>query len=136
MPMADNDFLLDAFMRITGCLGCTDTNCYNGIQAQLARPARHFVHQRIREVTELGETPQSVPAKATSTILSEGSRTMSQRQRESTAFRTNYKKKFANKNDSIWTLRRAFTNLAEIDLLVSVVKVPARLEPRRRIARN
>ncbi|MEL6734612.1 MAG: hypothetical protein AAFO98_01855 [Pseudomonadota bacterium] len=123
---------LNASSRVKGRFGCTDTHCCNGVQGQLARPARHYIHQRSREVTELSNTPASIRVQS---YLDKTVRKVSDDVAAVAGFGSvsdELKKKFAKKNKSIGTFRKAMANMAEADRLESVAQVPERREARRK----
>jgi hypothetical protein len=49
--------------RVRSQFACRDTSCCpRGLQDMLGRPARHYVHQRSREIRQLSEVPPSLRA--------------------------------------------------------------------------
>ena len=133
---AEAKALLNASSRVKARYGCTDSHCCSGVQGQLTRPARHYVHQRSREVTEISQTPESIRA---ANYLDNTVRKVSDDVAAIAGFGSisdELKRKFSKKNKSIATFRKAMANLAEADRLDSVAKAPARLEARRRTTRK
>jgi hypothetical protein len=57
----DAQTLFDFGGRAKATFACTDTRCCpRGVTDMLQRPALHFMHQRIAEISQLGNPPQSL----------------------------------------------------------------------------
>jgi len=60
---ADARLLLEASPRAKALFGCRDTNCCpRGMLDMLENPAKHFLYQRIREVSALSQIPEQIRA--------------------------------------------------------------------------
>ncbi len=61
LSRAEAKLLFSASTRIKDRFACTDTHCCTGIKGQLDRPARHFVHERSKQVTRISGFPRCNP---------------------------------------------------------------------------
>jgi hypothetical protein len=133
---AEAKALLNASPRVKGRYACTDSHCCSGVQGQLTRPARHYIHQRSREITELSATPPSIRVQ---NYLDNTVRKVSDDVAAIAGFGSisdELKKKFAKKNKTIGTFRKAMANMAEADRLETTAQIPARRDARRKTARK
>ena len=123
--------LFDASSRIKGRFGCTDTHCCNGIRGQLEHPARHFVHQRSRELTEISGLPDTLRV---GRYLDEFVRKVSDDVAGLCAadgLPKQLQKRLQSKQATVGKFRASVVNLAEANRLASQAKVPQRLEVRK-----
>lgn len=125
--------LLNASNRIKSRFGCTDTHCCSGIKGQLERPARHFVHQRSREVDEISAMPDSVRA---GSYLDNYVRRVSDDVAAisgSAALPEDMRGKLQKKQTAIGRFRGSLANLVEADRFgESAAMLPERLSERRK----
>lgn len=63
LKRAEAQQLLEHSPRARGLFGCNDTRCCpRGIQDMLQRPSHHFLCQRIKEMSALGQVPEKMRA--------------------------------------------------------------------------
>lgn len=115
--------------RLRARCGCRDTRCCpQGVRDTMARPARHALFQRAREIEMLSQTPQALRA---SRYVEEHVRRVSDNVAAIAAFANIapvLREKFMKKQGAVSRLRSAMAHLAEISPSTSIAAVP----PRRR----
>ena len=132
LTRADAQTLFNASQRIKVRFGCTDTHCCSGIKGQLERPARHFIHQRSREVSDISNMPDSLRA---SSYLDKNVRSASDDVAllcSTDALPDEMREKFQKKQAALGRFRGSLANLVEAERLGSAAKLPERLPERRK----
>jgi len=121
--------LLASSQRVRARCGCRDTHCCpQGVPDMIARPARHALYQRAREIETLSGTPQSVRA---ARYLDERVRRVSDDVASIARFSNlapELRERFTKKQGEVSRLRSAMAHLAELPSPESVAAAP----PRRR----
>ena len=60
---AEAKILLESSSQARAQFGCRDSHCCpRGVQDMIENPARHFLYQRMQEISELGQAPSSLRA--------------------------------------------------------------------------
>lgn len=113
MKRRDAEVFLNTSTRIRGRFGCRDTHCCpRGLSDMLNRPARHFLHQRSRQIEGLSGVPRSLRVNH---YLEEHVRRVSDEVAavtSSTSLSESLRKRFHKKQGSISRFRQAMGHLS------------------------
>lgn len=119
--------LLASSQRVRARCGCRDTHCCpHGVPDMIARPARHALHQRAREIETLSGTPQSIRA---SRYLDERVRRVSDDVASVAGFSSlapELRERLTKKQGQMARFRQAMAHLAQLPSSETVAAAPPR----------
>ena len=117
--------LFDRNARLKGQFGCSDANCCpRGVTDMLERPTQHFVTQRVQQISELSQQPESVRA---AVFLERHIRPMTDRVLQlskATGISDSLRERFAKHRKRMDAIRIAFTKLAELNQTAKHARLP------------
>jgi hypothetical protein len=119
--------LLTSSQRVRARCGCRDTHCCpHGVPDMIARPARHALYQRAREIETLSGTPQSVRA---ARYLDERVRRVSDDVASIAGFPSltpELRERLTKKQGEVARFRQAMAHLAQLPTPETVAAAPPR----------